>query len=179
MWQAELSLDFGDYRLTETLLHGINDGLMAIFFLAIGLEIKRELVVGELASPRRAVIPVAAAVGGAVVPAAIYFAINGSGPGAAGWGVPMATDPAFALGLLALRVFLTALAIFDDVVAVLVIAVFYAGGIDMGRLAIAGVILAASRSSTRRVTVRSRGPPDERAESRRGPQRSLAHSPAR
>ncbi len=150
LWQTELSLGVGDYRLTETLLHWINDGLMAIFFLAIGLEIKRELVAGELASPRRATLPVAAAVGGAVVPAAIYLGFNANGPGAPGWGVPMATDPAFALGLLALlgnrvpltlRVFLTALAIVDDVVAVLVIAVFYAGGIDAGHLGVAGVLL--------------------------------------
>jgi NhaA family Na+:H+ antiporter len=150
LWQTELSLGVGNVRLTETLLHWINDGLMAIFFLAIGLEIKRELVAGELASPRRAALPVAAAVGGAVVPAAIYLGFNASGPGAVGWGVPMATDPAFALGLLALlgnrvplalRVFLTALAIVDDVVAVLVIAVFYAGGIDVGHLALAGAIL--------------------------------------
>ena len=150
LWQTELSLGVGNVRLTETLRHWVNDGLMAIFFLAIGLEIKRELVTGELASPRRATLPVAAAVGGAVVPAAIYLGFHASGPGAVGWGVPMATDPAFALGLLALlgnrvplalRVFLTALAIVDDVVAVLVIAVFYAGGIDVGHLAIAGVIL--------------------------------------
>jgi NhaA family Na+:H+ antiporter len=150
VWQTELSIGIGDYRLTETLLHWINDGLMAIFFLAIGLEIKRELVTGELASPRRAALPVAAAVGGAVLPAAIYLVLNGSGPGAPGWGVPMATDPAFALGLLALlgnrvpitlRVFLTALAIVDDVVAVLVIAIFYAGGIAWAHLGIAGFLL--------------------------------------
>ena len=162
LWSTELAIGIGNYDLTKTLLHWINDGLMAIFFLAIGLEIKRELVAGELASRRRAALPVAAAVGGAVLPAVIYLGFNANGPGAPGWGVPMATDPAFALGLLALlgnrvplalRVFLTALAIVDDVVAVLVIAVFYAGGIDVGHLAIAGVILVgllvASRAGVR------------------------------
>ena len=162
LWSTELVIGIGNYDLTKTLLHWINDGLMAIFFLAIGLEIKRELVAGELASRRRAALPVAAAVGGAVLPAVIYLGFNANGPGAPGWGVPMATDPAFALGLLALlgnrvplalRVFLTALAIVDDVVAVLVIAVFYAGGIDVGHLAIAGVILVgllvASRAGVR------------------------------
>ncbi|MDF3018624.1 MAG: Na+/H+ antiporter NhaA [Thermomicrobiales bacterium] len=151
LWSTELAIGIGNYHLTKTLLHWINDGLMAIFFLAIGLEIKRELVAGELASRRRAALPVAAAVGGAVLPAVIYLGFNANGPGAPGWGVPMATDPAFALGLLALlgnrvplalRVFLTALAIVDDVVAVLVIAVFYAGGIDVVHTSIAGVLLA-------------------------------------
>lgn len=150
LWQTELSIGLGNYHLTETLRHWINDGLMAIFFLLIGLEIKRELVTGELASPRRAALPLVAALGGAIVPALIYLAFNVGGSGAAGWGIPMATDPAFALGMLALlgrriplalRVFLTALAIVDDVVAVLVIAVVYAGGLSWPHLRIGAAIL--------------------------------------
>ena len=133
-----------------SLRHWISDELMAVFFFAIGLEIKRELVAGELASPRRAALPIVAALGGAVLPALVFLAVTRGGPGAAGWGVPMATDPAFALGLLALlgsrvpaalAVFLAALAIVDDVVAVGVIAVFYTDDLSWGRLAVAAVLL--------------------------------------
>jgi NhaA family Na+:H+ antiporter len=130
-WQTELA--------GETLRSWVNDGLMALFFFVVGLEIKRELVHGELSSPRRAALPAIAAMGGMLAPAAIYLAFNAGGGGAAGWGVPMATDIAFALGVLSLlgnrvpfslKVFLLALAIADDIGAIVVIAVFYSHGID-------------------------------------------------
>ncbi len=112
----------------------VNDALMTLFFFVVGLEIKRELLIGELASPRRAALPIVSALGGVVVPALIYTALNFGGPGQAGWGIPMATDIAFVIGAMALlgrrvplglKVFLTALAIVDDLAAVLVIALFY------------------------------------------------------
>ena len=151
VWETRLSLGTGDGGITLTLREWINDGLMAIFFLLVGLEIKRELLAGELASVKQAALPIAAALGGMVVPAALYWSCNSSGPSAAGWAIPMATDIAFALGALALiapraplgiKVFLAALAIVDDMGAVLVIAVFYSGEIAWGALATAGGILA-------------------------------------
>lgn len=129
-----LALTFDGRGLDLSLEHWVNDGLMAVFFLLVGLEIKRELLIGELANPRRAALAVAGALGGMLVPALLYSAFNAGGPGAHGWGVPMATDVAFALGILALlgsrvplslKVFLTALAIVDDLGAVVVIAPFY------------------------------------------------------
>ncbi len=146
-----VSFNIGDWTLGMSLHHWINDGLMALFFFVVGLELKRELLVGELAKLRNAVLPIAAAIGGMVVPALIYFAINPSGDAALGWGVPMATDIAFAIGALALlasRVpkalitFLVALAIVDDLGAVLVIAVFYTDTIALIPLAVAGVLFA-------------------------------------
>ena len=146
-----ISLGIGSWKLEMTLQHWINDGLMALFFFVVGLELKREMLVGDLANPRSAVMPIAAAVGGMVVPALIYFAINPAGDAALGWGIPMATDIAFAIGALALlasRVpkalitFLVALAIVDDLGAVMVIAVFYTDSIALAPLIAAGVLFA-------------------------------------
>jgi len=146
-----VSLGIGNWTLEMSLHHWINDGLMALFFFVVGLELKREMLVGELASPRNVALPIAAAVGGMVVPALIYFAINPDGDAALGWGIPMATDIAFAIGALALlasRVpralitFLVALAIVDDLGAVMVIAVFYTDTIALAPLVIAGGLFA-------------------------------------
>ena len=129
-----VSLNIGSWKLEMTLHHWINDGLMALFFFVVGLELKREILVGELAKLRNAALPIGAAIGGMVVPALIFYAINPEGVAARGWGIPMATDIAFAIGALALlagRVpkslitFLVALAIVDDLGAVMVIAIFY------------------------------------------------------
>lgn len=146
---THFSIGFGDWVLEKTLHHWINDGLMALFFFLVGLEIKREVLVGELSDIRQASLPIIAAVGGMVIPAAIYASINYSGDGAAGWGIPMATDIAFAVGVLvllgtkapkALLTFLVALAIVDDLGAVLVIAVFYTESLHYGALSAAGVL---------------------------------------
>ena len=148
-WKTEIGFKVGGFEFYETLQHWINDFLMAFFFFVVGLEIKREVVAGELSSRRKAVLPLMAAVGGMAVPAAVYFAFNAGGQGVHGWGVPVATDIAFALGVLALlgsrvpaglKVFVTALAIGDDIGAVLVIAIFYTSQIDLNWLAIGGGI---------------------------------------
>ncbi len=147
-----IAISIGEWRLEKTLHHWVNDGLMALFFFVVGLELKREILVGELAVPRQAVLPIVAAVGGMVVPVLIYLAFNPSGDGARGWGIPMATDIAFAIGalvLLAGRVpkslitFLVALAIVDDLGAVLVIALFYTDQIVMEALLAGGAIFLA------------------------------------
>ena len=152
LWEHKFTMGFDGFALSKSILHWINDGLMAIFFFVVGLEIKRELLVGELASPRHAVLPIAGALGGVVVPALLYLSLNAGGPGAAGWGIPMATDIAFAMGAMALlgsrvpvglKVFLTALAIVDDIVAVLVIAIFYTGNLSWLSLGVAGGFFAA------------------------------------
>ena len=152
LWGTELSVSLGPFSIEEDLTHWINDGLMAVFFLVVGLEIKREILVGELSSPRRAALPLAAAIGGAVLPALIYVAINFGTEGVSGWGIPMATDIAFALGVLALlgrraplglKVFLTALAIVDDILAVMVIALFYTSDVSWGALGVGAVFLVA------------------------------------
>lgn len=134
LWHVELGFAVGEREVTQSLHHWVNDGLMAIFFFLVGLEIKRELLVGELASVRKAALPIGAAAGGMLVPAGIYALLNHGTDGSAGWGIPMATDIAFAMGVLgllskrvplALSVFLMALAIVDDLGAVVVIAIFY------------------------------------------------------
>ncbi len=137
--------------LSMDLHHWIDDGLMVLFFLVVGLEIKREIVKGELSSFRQAALPIMAALGGMIIPAILYFTFNRSGPGARGWGIPMATDIGFAMGVLALlgkripsslRVFMLALAIVDDVGAILVIAFFYTPKISLSALVVAGGLLA-------------------------------------
>jgi Na+:H+ antiporter, NhaA family len=147
LWGIELRLSVGALVWAEDLRHVVNDGLMTLFFFVVGLEIKRELVAGELNNLRRAALPALAAVGGMVVPAGLYLAFNLDGPAASGWGIPMATDIAFAVGVLALmsdrippglKVFLVSLAIVDDIGAVLVIALFYTEGIHIGWL-VAGI----------------------------------------
>lgn len=149
-WEQPLSVAFGaSYSLNMSLHHWVNDGLMALFFLIVGLELKREMLVGELSSLRDAMLPVMAALGGMLVPAFIYTVLNQGTPTASGWGVPMATDIAFAIGILVLLggrvprnliLFLTALAIADDLGAVLVIAVFYTADIAWQALLSAGAI---------------------------------------
>ena len=152
-WETHLVVGFGSWRVDMTLHHWVNDGLMAIFFFLVGMEIKRELLVGELASLRKAMLPAVAAFGGMVVPALIYAIINFRGEGIHGWGIPMATDIAFAAGVLGLlgrrihpnlAVFLVALAIVDDLGAVLVIAIFYTATIDLYSLAIGLGLIAVS-----------------------------------
>ncbi len=148
---TKLALSIGPFGLNKSISHWINDGLMGLFFFVVGLEIKRELLAGELANPRKAALPVLAAVGGMVVPALVYVAFNHDGAFARGWGIPMATDIAFALGILAvfpvpvsLKIFLTALAIVDDIGAIIVVAIFYTEAIAPGSLLIGGLLLGVS-----------------------------------
>jgi len=147
---TRLGLSAAAWALAKPLHFWINDGLMAVFFFVVGLEIKRELLAGELSRPRQAMLPIAGALGGMLAPAALYAVLNRGGDAARGWGVPMATDIAFAIGIMALlgsrvppalKVFLTALAIVDDLGAVLVIAVFYTTELHWGSLAAAGALL--------------------------------------
>jgi NhaA family Na+:H+ antiporter len=149
-WKTDFSITFGEIGLTKYLLKWVNDGLMVLFFFVVGLEIKREITVGELNTPRKAALPLMAAIGGMVFPAALYVLLNIGSAGMQGWAIPMATDIAFMLGLLALlgrriplslRVFFTALAIVDDLGAVLVIALFYTSDILWSALGVAGLIL--------------------------------------
>ncbi len=142
------TLALGEYGLSKSIGHWINDGLMGIFFFVVGLEIKREFLAGELANPRQAAFSIFAALGGMVMPALIYLLLNPSGEAFRGWGIPMATDIAFALGVLALfpvsislKVFLTALAIVDDIGAIIVVAIFYTDAIALQSLVIGGLFL--------------------------------------
>ena len=150
LWATEFHISIGAFELGEDLRLWVNDALMAIFFFVVGLEIKRELVVGELNQVRKAALPVLAALGGMVVPALVYTAFNAGDIGSRGWGIPMATDIAFAVGVLAvlgdrvpsgLKVFLLSLAIVDDIGAIVIIAAFYSAGIDLGWLATAVLLL--------------------------------------
>jgi NhaA family Na+:H+ antiporter len=153
LWHSQVTLGVGVFRVEEDLRHFVNDGLMALFFFVVGLEIKREIVHGELADRRVAALPVFAAMGGMVLPALLYLVVAGGGAGGHGWGIPMATDIAFALGVLALlgsrvpsslKLFLLTLAIVDDVGAIVVIAVFYSGTIDTAAVLAAGIGIVAS-----------------------------------
>jgi Na+:H+ antiporter, NhaA family len=142
-WESDLGFGFGNFFFAMPLLHWVNDALLTIFFLVVGLEIKREFTIGSLASWRSAALPIAAAIGGMAVPALLYLAILPAGPWTIGWGVPMATDTAFAVALIAmlgsrvpveLRIFLTAAAIVDDIGAIIVVAIFYSGALKLGLL---------------------------------------------
>jgi Na+:H+ antiporter, NhaA family len=150
LWDTRLVIGLGSHSLDLDLRSWVDDGLMALFFLVVGLEIKRELIEGELSDPRQAALPVVAAIGGMVVPALIYLAFNAGGDGAQGWGIPMATDIAMAVGVVSLlgrrvapslRLFLLALAIVDDIGAVLVIALAYTNDLDPASLAAAAGIV--------------------------------------
>ncbi len=150
LWEQKLAIGPVGRQLELSLHHWINDALMAVFFLLVGLEIKRELMVGELASPRQAALPIMGALGGMLVPALLYAMLNSGGPGSSGWGIPMATDIAFALGIITLlgprvpiglKVFLTALAIVDDLGAVIVIAVFYTADLNVTAMLAAAAAL--------------------------------------
>lgn len=166
LWQIPISIGVGDWQISHTLGHWITDGLMTIFFFVVGLEIKRELVAGELREPRKAVLPAMAAIGGMVVPAAIFIALQWGKPGVIGWGVPIATDIAFVVALVALlgtrvppglKILILAMAIGDDIGAVLVIAIFYTADISFLALAIAvgGLLLTfgLNRIGVRRVPI--------------------------
>ncbi len=149
-WSTPVGFGFGAFEMRHSLQHWINDGLMAVFFFVIGLEVKRELVIGELRDLRSATLPIAAALRGMIVPAGIYLLLQLGEPGQAGWGIPMATDIAFVVGCLALlgprvphgfRVLLISLAIADDIGAILVIAIGYTESIHLGALAWGGLLL--------------------------------------
>jgi Na+:H+ antiporter, NhaA family len=164
-WETEFGLSFGDAAFRLSLAHWVNDALLTVFFLVVGLEIKREFTVGHLATRRSAALPIAAAVGGMVVPALIYVSLVPGGTWANGWGVPMATDTAFAVALIAvmgarvpveLRIFLTAAAIVDDIGAIIVVAIFYSDTLNVaalcGALAAVGFLAVLNRSGVYRVT---------------------------
>ena len=166
LWHTYLSMDLGGIGLKYSLHHWINDGLMVIFFFVVGLEIKRELLVGELSSVKKAALPIAAALGGMIFPALIYTIFNLGTEGASGWGIPMATDIAFVVGILALlgkrvplalKIFILALAIVDDLGAVLVIAIFYTSNISFTSLLIAGgflvLLIAMNRMGVRNLLI--------------------------
>ena len=166
LWSTEVTLRAGRFVLANDLRHWVNDGLMAVFFFVVGLEIKRELVTGELRHWRTAALPAVAALGGMVVPALVYASVNLGREGAGGWGIPMATDIAFALGVVALlgsrvpgplKLFLLTLAIVDDIGAIVVIAAVYSEGVAWTALAAAGALLVVL-AGLRRARVRSLAP---------------------
>jgi NhaA family Na+:H+ antiporter len=149
-WHTVVGIDLGGFRVEETLQHWVNDALMVIFFFVVGLEIKYELVTGGLRDPKTAALPIVAAIGGMLVPAGLYLLIAGGGAGRDGWGIPMATDIAFAVGVLGLlgrripsaaRLFLLTLAIVDDIGAIIVIAAFYTDDLHLEWLGLALVLL--------------------------------------
>jgi NhaA family Na+:H+ antiporter len=163
-WERYLGVAFGDVSFRMSLRHWVNDGLLTVFFLVVGLEIKREFTVGHLASRRSAALPIAGALGGMVIPALLYLIIIPKGPWLHGWGVPMATDTAFAVALIVmlgsrvpveLRIFLTAAAIVDDIGAIVVVAIFYSGELNFvalaGAAALTGVLAALNASHFYRV----------------------------
>ena len=164
-WQTPVGLDWGGWSYRLPLLNWVNDGLLTIFFLVVGLEIKREFTVGHLASRQLAAMPVAAAIGGMIVPALLYLLLIPPGAWQDGWGIPIATDTAFAVALIAtmgprvpieLRIFLTAAAILDDIVVIVIIAIFYAGDLDLLFLALAAgaalILFSLNRAAVYRVT---------------------------
>lgn len=166
LWATKFTIGYGDWALSKALILWVNDGLMAIFFFLVGLEIKREVLVGELSTVKQATLPFFAAIGGMVVPALLFVFLNYDKPGADGWGVPMATDIAFSLGILSLlgkrvplsmKIFLTAFAIVDDIGAVLVIALFYSGKIYLTALYIAlglfGILILLNIFNVRKKTI--------------------------
>ncbi len=162
-WSTNIRIEIGSYVFDEDLTHVVNDVLMAVFFFVVGMEIKRELVVGELRDRRSVALPAMAALGGMIVPASIYVAFNAGGEGARGWGIPMATDIAFALGVVALlgsrvpsavKVLLLTLAIVDDIGAIAVIAVFYSDALE-AELLLVGLAVASLVAVLYRVGVRS------------------------
>ncbi len=151
-WATDLRLGIGDASITEDFGHWVNDGLMAVFFFLITLEVKREILRGELRNPKAAALPILAALGGVVVPVLVYLAVAGGGEPAEGWGIPMATDAAFAIAVLAVlgdrvpagaKLFLVTLAVVDDVAAICVIAVAFTSDLAPGWLVLAGIGLAA------------------------------------
>jgi NhaA family Na+:H+ antiporter len=161
-WSHEITLAFDDHTLTLTLREWVNDAAMTVFFFVAGLEIKRELTLGELRDPRQAALPIIGAFGGMVVPAAIFAILNAGGEGSDGWGIPMATDIAIVMGVVALigsrapswlKLFLLALAIVDDMGAILVIAIFYSEGVSFGWLLFALAMLGVAALIRRRIPV--------------------------
>lgn len=154
LWNAHIGIDIGGHLLELNLREWINDLAMVLFFFVVGLEVKREIAEGELRDPRQAALPVIGAVGGMIVPAAVFALLNAGGEGASGWGIPMATDIALVIGIVTLlgkrapswaKIFLLALAIVDDIGAIIVIAIFYSDGVSFTWLAIAvgSIVLAA------------------------------------
>ena len=166
IWKTHFQFAIGSFSMDHSLQHWINDGLMSIFFFIVGMEVKREIVIGELRDMRKAALPIAAAIGGMVFPAGIYLMLQAGEPAQDGWGIPMATDIAFVVGCMAvlgsrvpsgLRVLLLSLAIADDIGAILVIAIAYTESIDFGALAMGivgiGVVAALTRLGVRRIPV--------------------------